>query len=96
MRGVGGIAVWATGSMMLAGCVSPNLIHDPQTGIISRDQIPGFLKSVRCELATFYEANWYNISIFQKHIARAEALSAEAARNAVRRSELLRLAELEH
>lgn len=95
MRGVRGIAIWATGTIMLAGCVSPTLIHDPQTGVISRDQIPGFLKSVRCELATFYEANWYNISLFQKHIVRAEALSADAARNTARRSELLRRAERE-
>jgi hypothetical protein len=95
VRGVGGIAVWTTGSLMLAGCVSPNLIHDPQTGIISREQVPGFLKSVRCELATFYEANWYNIAQFQKHIGRAESLSADAARNTARRSELLREAERE-
>ncbi|WP_156795492.1 hypothetical protein [Bradyrhizobium icense] len=31
------------------------VVHDPQSGVISAGQLPGFLKSVRCELVTFYE-----------------------------------------
>jgi hypothetical protein len=41
----------------LGGCTSMFYAHDPQTGPMSRDQIPGFLQSMRCELITFYAAN---------------------------------------
>ena len=39
----------------LASCTSLFSVHDPQTGIISAGQLPDFIKSVRCELVTFYE-----------------------------------------
>jgi hypothetical protein len=42
---------------LLPSCTSLRLIHDPQFGFVSSDQIPGLLKSVRCELKTFYAAN---------------------------------------
>jgi len=40
-----------------SGCTSVNLLHDPQFITLPRDEIPDFLKSVRCELITFYTAN---------------------------------------
>lgn len=39
----------------LGGCTSLYFVHDPQSGLITAGQIPGFLKSIRCELVTFYE-----------------------------------------
>jgi hypothetical protein len=39
----------------LISCTSLFFVHDPSTGVISAGQLPGFLKSVRCELITFYE-----------------------------------------
>ena len=62
----------------LTGCASLNLIHDPQTGIISRDEIPRFLKSVRCELSTFYQANLYRRRLFDDKIAAAAQLTRQA------------------
>jgi hypothetical protein len=40
------------------------MVHDPQSGILSAGQVPGFIKSLKCELITFYqierlrEARW--------------------------------------
>lgn len=39
----------------MTSCTSLYYVHDPQTGVISAGQLPGFLKAVRCELVTFYE-----------------------------------------
>jgi hypothetical protein len=39
----------------LTGCTSLFYVHDPQAGVISAGQLPSFLKSIRCELITFYE-----------------------------------------
>jgi hypothetical protein len=50
---VGGIA----SSIVLCSCTSLNFIHDPQTGIIGRDQVQGIVKSTKCELITYFEAN---------------------------------------
>jgi hypothetical protein len=36
---------------------SPFFVHDPQSGVITRDQIQSFIKSTRCELITYFEAN---------------------------------------
>jgi hypothetical protein len=41
----------------LSSCASLDLIHDPHTGLISRDQVTKFVKSVRCEIITYLEAN---------------------------------------
>jgi len=40
---------------LLMSCTSLYVVHDPATGIISAGQLPDFLKSVRCEMVTFYE-----------------------------------------
>jgi hypothetical protein len=48
----------ATGAaIVLASCSTLQNIHDPQFLLLSRDQIPALLKSIRCELTTFYAAN---------------------------------------
>jgi hypothetical protein len=41
----------------LAACSTLDHIHSPQFGLLSSDQIPNLIKSVRCELVTFYAAN---------------------------------------
>src|ERR1700692_2697513 len=45
------------GSIFLASCAALNSVHDPQSGLITRSQVPKLLQSVRCELVTFYDAN---------------------------------------
>lgn len=41
--------------LAMAGCTSLYYIHDPQTGVITAGELPNFLKSVRCEVVTFYQ-----------------------------------------
>jgi hypothetical protein len=49
------------GSLLLASCAALNVVHDPQSGLITRSQVPKLLQSVRCELVTFYTVNrWRN------------------------------------
>jgi hypothetical protein len=64
----------------LTGCASLALIHDPQTGVISRDEVPRFLKSVRCELSTFYQANLFRRTIFEARAAEAQRVKQQADR----------------
>jgi hypothetical protein len=42
-------------SAALMSCTSLYHIHDPASGVISAGQLPDFLKSIRCEMITFYE-----------------------------------------
>jgi hypothetical protein len=44
-------------TLFLASCAALNAVHDPQSGLITRAQVPKLLQSVRCELITFYDAN---------------------------------------
>src|ERR1700733_7082014 len=46
------------------GCTNLDFIQDPQFGVFSSDQIEPFLKSVRCELITFYTANEQRTNLF--------------------------------
>jgi hypothetical protein len=46
-----------TAALALASCAALNVIHDPQSGLINRAQVPKLLQSVRCELVTFYAAD---------------------------------------
>jgi hypothetical protein len=69
------------------------LLHDPQTGIIARDQIPPFLKSVRCEMATFYQANALLRAIFLENMNESVQLLKKAASNVRDRDRLLQRAE---
>lgn len=55
MRNLGAALIAAT--LGLCGCASPYFVHDPQVGFFSREQLPSFLKSLRCELATYAAAN---------------------------------------
>jgi hypothetical protein len=43
--------------LSLASCAALNHIHDPQSGLIDRGQVPKLLQSVRCELITFIDVN---------------------------------------
>jgi hypothetical protein len=40
---------------VMTACTSLYHVHDPQTGVISAGELPRFLKSVRCEMITFYQ-----------------------------------------
>lgn len=44
-------------SLCLASCASPYFVHDPQTLMVNREEVPRLLKSLRCELATYIAAN---------------------------------------
>jgi hypothetical protein len=44
-------------SLFLAGCASFQVVSDPRVGALSRDHLPPLIKSIRCELATFYTAD---------------------------------------
>jgi hypothetical protein len=44
-------------SSLLVSCASLNYVHDPQFGIVDRSLLPSLIKSLRCELVTFYTAN---------------------------------------
>ncbi|WP_128932217.1 hypothetical protein [Bradyrhizobium zhanjiangense] len=41
--------------LAMGGCTSLYHIHDPQTGVITAGELPYFLKSIRCEVVTFYQ-----------------------------------------
>lgn len=41
--------------MVLVSCTSLFFVHDPQSGVISAGLLPDFVKSVKCELITFYQ-----------------------------------------
>src|SRR5258708_29410543 len=49
----------------LGSCASFNFVHDPQAVVPTREQIPDLLKSIRCELTTFYEANRQRSSLYK-------------------------------
>lgn len=44
-------------SLLLGGCASFQVVSDPRIGALSRDRLPPLIKSIRCELATFYTAD---------------------------------------
>lgn len=50
-------AASSTLSLFLAGCASFQIVSDPRIGALSRDRLPPLIKSIRCELATFYTAD---------------------------------------
>jgi hypothetical protein len=75
-----GHGFWALHALVLAGCADLSVIHDPQTGLISSDQVDAFLKSVRCELRTFYAANNQNEKSYAAAINRYDKLIAAAKR----------------
>jgi hypothetical protein len=41
----------------LCACTGLNVIHDPQSNIVDRRQVQGIVKSAKCELITYLEAN---------------------------------------
>jgi hypothetical protein len=46
--------------IVVAACASFEVIQDPRFGALSKDRLPGLIKSLRCELATFYTANEFH------------------------------------
>jgi hypothetical protein len=64
VRWIGGVIAICAGAFAVGGCTSLFYAHDPQFGPMSRDQIPPFLQSLRCELITFYEANNQRHNLF--------------------------------
>ena len=44
-------------SVSLSACTGLNVIHDPQSNVIDRRQVQGIVKSAKCELITYFEAN---------------------------------------
>lgn len=68
------------GCAVLTGCASLELVHDPQTGLINRAEVPRFLKSVRCELSTFYQANLARRDMFEQRAADALRLRTQGDR----------------
>ena len=44
-------------AFFLSACAALNVIHDPQSGLINRAQVPKLLQSVRCELVTYFDVN---------------------------------------
>jgi hypothetical protein len=62
------------GALVLASCASLNFVHDPHSGPIDRKEVPLLLKSIRCELITFYEANRQRRRLFFADPDRASAV----------------------
>jgi hypothetical protein len=67
--------------MLLSACASLDLIHDPETGLITRSEVPGFMKSVRCEMATFYQANASRQKVYTENMAAADQWTKKATAN---------------
>jgi hypothetical protein len=65
-------------SIACSGCASPYFFHDPQLGWISAAQVPDIVKSVRCELVTYYQANRARRTNF---IAQIKNLSGDKDEN---------------
>ena len=43
--------------LLLTSCATFEVIQDARFGALSKEQLPKLIKSVRCELATFYSVN---------------------------------------
>jgi hypothetical protein len=71
------LAASVVASLSLCGCASPYFVHDPQTFLINRKEVPHVLKSVRCELATYIAADNVRTMLFQ---AEAATKGIESAR----------------
>ncbi|MEI9805762.1 MAG: hypothetical protein WDN48_16885 [Pseudolabrys sp.] len=77
------VALTVIASLLLGACASPYYVHDPLSGYIGRDQVPPLLKSVRCELVTFYEANRQRALLFQAQANSKEGTAEDNWRLAV-------------
>lgn len=44
-------------SVGLCACTGLNVIHDPQSNVVDRRQVQGIVKSAKCELITYLDAN---------------------------------------
>lgn len=66
------------GSLLLCACSSPYFVQDPRALVIDRDEVPHFLKSLRCELATYIAANNQRNIMFAAEAKTHGLESAEA------------------
>jgi hypothetical protein len=82
-------AASGTLAFLLAGCASFQVVSDPRIGALSRERLPILIKSVRCELATFYTADL-------EHKHRLSARRIELARSGARSISLEEVAALNH
>lgn len=78
-------------SLFLVSCAGLNNIHDPQFGVVDRAVLPGLLKSIRCELITFYDANRRRQQKYRNYVSTAGRSFAPAPADPERA-----LAELSH
>jgi hypothetical protein len=62
--------------LCLGSCTSLNVIHDPHP-FVDRQQVPNLLKSMRCELITYIEANRQRRNLFYllRNLDRTYAIS---------------------
>jgi hypothetical protein len=80
-------AASSTLSFLLAGCASFQVVSDPRIGALSRERLPSLIKSVRCELATFYTADLEH----KRALSRRRVELARAHERYIPLDELLRL-----
>lgn len=53
-------------ALQVASCASPYYVHDPKFGLVSNDQLPGLIKSLRCELVTYYQTTYKRMRNYSK------------------------------
>ncbi len=86
-----GAVAGAAACSFLSGCASLNLIHDPEFGALSQEEVIPLLKSLRCEMLTFYDANRQRMKVYtdltQYYRANRKAKPA-AAEDAFREAQL--------
>ena len=74
MRYFGRVFFACCSSVVLASCASFEMIHDPRFGAVSKEHLPTLIKSVQCELETFYTGNGkLRDALIQQRIALAKA-----------------------
>lgn len=65
-------------AIILSSCAALYNIDEPTIGVIAKDQLPAFQKSVRCELITFFEVNQERRKRFDALVANGDREKAVA------------------
>jgi hypothetical protein len=65
-------------AFIVSSCAALYNIDEPTIGVIAKDQIPAFQKSVRCELVTFFEINQERRRRFESLVANGNREEAVA------------------
>jgi hypothetical protein len=76
------VAAICLASFSIGSCGVMNYIHDPQFGLLNRSEVTSLLKSLRCELITFYEANRQTRNTFYSIVVPPDQSLAEAIASA--------------